>query len=77
VSCLFLWGDLLLALTFVSSNDQRAIQTGLLAFTDQYRRREWGPPFAAINLAAFPTIIIFLILNKRVIRGLTAGAVKG
>jgi len=77
VSFLFIWGDLLLALTFVSDSDQRTIQTGLLAFADQYGARQWGPTFAAISIATLPTLLVFLFLNKRVIRGLTAGAVKG
>jgi len=77
VSFLFIWGDLLVALTFVSSNELRTVQTGLLAFTDQYGQREWGPTFAAISIATLPTLVVFLALNQRVIRGLTAGAVKG
>ncbi len=77
VSFLFIWGDLLLALTFVSDSDQRTIQTGLLAFADQYGARRWGPTFAAISIATLPTLLVFVLLNQRVIRGLTAGAVKG
>lgn len=77
VSFLFIWGDLLLALTFTSDSGERTIQTGLLAFADQYGARRWGPTFAAISIATLPTLLVFVILNQRVIRGLTAGAVKG
>jgi raffinose/stachyose/melibiose transport system permease protein len=77
VQFFFLWNDLLLSLTFISDDDLRTIQTGLLRFTDQYGSRQWGPTFASISLAVFPTLVIYLLLNQRIIRGLTAGSVKG
>jgi ABC-type glycerol-3-phosphate transport system permease component len=40
-------------------------------------RVQWGPTFASISLAVFPTLIIYLILNQQVIKGLTAGSLKG
>jgi ABC-type glycerol-3-phosphate transport system permease component len=36
-----------------------------------------GPAFAEVSMAALPTLVLYLFLNKRVIRGLTAGGVKG
>ena len=72
-----LWNDLLFSLTFISSDNQRTIQTGLLNFTGQYGQVQWGPTFAAVSLTVFPTLIVYLILNQQVIKGLTAGSVKG
>ena len=77
VQFFFLWNDLLFSLTFISSDSLRTIQTGLLNFTGQYGQIQWGPTFAAICLAVFPTLIIYLILNQRVMKGLTAGSLKG
>jgi len=77
VQFFFLWNDLLFSLTFISSDELRTIQTGLLNFSGQYGQVQWGPTFAAISLAVFPTLIIYLILNQQVIKGLTAGSVKG
>lgn len=77
VQFFFLWNDLLLSLTFITSNSRRTIQTGLLNFTGQYGAVEWGPTFAAVCLTILPTLILYLILNRRVMRGLTAGSVKG
>jgi len=67
----------LFSLTFISSDNLRTIQTGLLNFTGEYGQVQWGPTFAAICLAVFPTLIVYLILNQRVIKGLTAGSLKG
>jgi raffinose/stachyose/melibiose transport system permease protein len=77
VQFFFLWNDLLFSLTFISSDSLRTIQTGLLNFTGEYGQIQWGPTFAAICLAVFPTLILYLLLNQRVIKGLTAGSLKG
>lgn len=39
--------------------------------------QQWGPTFAAITISVLPTLALYLILNKSIIKGLTAGAVKG
>jgi raffinose/stachyose/melibiose transport system permease protein len=77
VQFFFLWNDLLFSLTFISSDSLRTIQTGLLNFTGQYGQVQWGPTFAAVSLTVFPTLILYLILNQQVIKGLTAGSIKG
>jgi raffinose/stachyose/melibiose transport system permease protein len=77
VNFFFLWNDLLFSLTFISSDNLRTIQTGLLNFTGQYGQVQWGPTFAGVAITVFPTLIVYLILNQQVIKGLTAGSVKG
>ncbi|MBD8059197.1 carbohydrate ABC transporter permease [Cellulomonas sp. JH27-2] len=77
VQFFFLWNDLLIALTFTSSDDLRTIQVGLLNFQGQFGQIEYGPTLAAICLNVFGTLVIYLFLNKRVMKGLTAGSVKG
>lgn len=77
VQFLFFWNDLLFSLTFMTTNDSRTIQAGLLAFIGQFGQTEWGPTFASICISVVPTLLIYLILNQRVMKGLTDGAVKG
>ena len=77
VQFFFLWNELLFALTFISSDSNRTIPTGLLNFTGEHGSVDWGPTFAAVCLAVFPTLILYVVLNQKVIKGLTAGAVKG
>jgi raffinose/stachyose/melibiose transport system permease protein len=77
VQFFFLWNDLLIALTFTNSNDLRTIQVGLLNFTGQYGAVQYGPTFAAIAVNVFGTLLIYLFLNQQVMKGLTAGSVKG
>jgi raffinose/stachyose/melibiose transport system permease protein len=77
VQFFFFWNDLLFALTFMTTNDSRTIQAGLLAFIGQFGQTEWGPTFASICISIVPTLLIYLILNQRVMKGMTDGAVKG
>ncbi|WP_027483068.1 carbohydrate ABC transporter permease [Deinococcus pimensis] len=77
VQFFFMWNDLLVSLTFIQNPDMRTVQSGLLAFTGQYGQREWGPTFASISLAVAPTVLVYLLLNQLVMKGMAAGAVKG
>jgi raffinose/stachyose/melibiose transport system permease protein len=64
-------------MTFISSNNMKTVQTGLLYFSDQYGNRNWGAIFACISISVMPTLILYITLNKLVIQGMTAGAIKG
>lgn len=77
VQFFFMWNDLLFSLTFMQNPDHRTVQSGLLAFTGQYGQQDWGPTFAAIALAVTPTVLVYLLLNQMVMKGMAAGAVKG
>ena len=71
------WNDLLVALTFNSKPSLSTIQVGLLNFNGQYGQVEYGPLLAAISIVIFATFIVYALINQRVMRGLTAGSVKG
>lgn len=77
VQFFFIWNDLLIALTFTNSQDLRTVQVGLLNFTGDFGATQYGPLFAAICINVFGTLAIYLVLNQKVMKGLTAGAVKG
>jgi raffinose/stachyose/melibiose transport system permease protein len=77
VQFFFLWNDLLIALTFTTDDSQRTVQVGLLNFTGQFGTVEYGPTFAAICINVLLILAIYVFLNQRVMRGLSAGAVKG
>jgi raffinose/stachyose/melibiose transport system permease protein len=72
-----IWNDLLVALTFNSKPSLSTIQVGLLNFNGQYGEVEYGPLLAAISIVIFATFIVYALINQRVMRGLTAGSVKG
>ncbi|HLH83882.1 MAG TPA: carbohydrate ABC transporter permease [Trebonia sp.] len=72
-----IWNDLLVALTFNSKPSLSTVQVGLLNFNGQYGQVAYGPLLAAISIVIFSTFIVYALINQRVMRGLTAGSVKG
>jgi raffinose/stachyose/melibiose transport system permease protein len=76
VQFFFIWNDLLIALTFTTNDSLRTVQVGLIEFTGQYGETAYGPLFAAISINVVGALILYLLINQRIIKGMTAGAVK-
>lgn len=77
VQFFLIWNDLLFAITFANRRDLNTIQAGLLNFSGEYGTLDYGPLFAAICITVGGVLVLYLFLNQRIIRGLSAGAVKG
>ncbi|MCF0133474.1 MAG: carbohydrate ABC transporter permease [Blautia sp.] len=73
----FKWNDLIYSMTFISSTNLKTMQTGLLYFQDEFGTKNWGAIFASVSICVVPMLIMYLFLNKKVIEGMTSGAVKG
>jgi multiple sugar transport system permease protein len=70
------WNEFLVALTLTSSTDMRTITVGISLFRGEFAF-PWGVISAAVLLATVPIVTVILAGQRLVIRGLTAGAVKG
>lgn len=70
------WNEFLYALTFQSSTDTRTLPVGLQLFIGDYQIR-WDLLTASGVLSVIPVIVGFLIVQKYLVAGLAAGAVKG
>jgi len=70
------WNEFIYANVLVNSVDARTITTGLTLFIveDVFF---WGPMMAAACLASVPPVLLYLIFQRWVVKGLTLGAVKG
>ncbi len=73
---MYSWNNFLMPLVFVNKANMYTIPLGLFALGNQYRQ-EYGARMFALTLATIPMIVIFAINSKSLIRGLTAGAIKG
>ena len=75
-SFLAAWNEFLLALTFNTSNANYTLPVGLASFISPTKQL-WGD-FAALSIiAAIPVVLLFILFQKYLINGLTAGSVKG
>ena len=70
------WNELLFATIFVSSGSYRTLPVGVQQLFGQYTTR-WGPIGAALSIATIPTMIVYILLSKRIQDSFIAGAVKG
>jgi len=68
--------DFLWPLIITSSTNMRPLQVGITLFLGLVVY-EWGPVMATTALTITPMIIIYILLQRRFIEGITAGAVKG
>jgi ABC-type glycerol-3-phosphate transport system permease component len=70
------WNELLYAMVIASSDNLKTLPVGLYAQIGG-EMTEWGVVLAWSSMITLPSMIFFLLVNKQIVRGLTAGAIKG
>ena len=70
------WSELLFALMLISQTDVSTFPVGLLSFVSKFGV-DFGQMMAAGVLALIPAVLFFLLIQRFLVQGLTAGAVKG
>ncbi|MFC7330059.1 carbohydrate ABC transporter permease [Marinactinospora rubrisoli] len=70
------WNEFVLALTFMNSSDNYTVAVGLRQFFGQYTT-DWGAVMAASTIITLPVMVFFLFVQRGLVSGLVAGAVKG
>ncbi|CDI09959.1 carbohydrate ABC transporter permease [Agrobacterium pusense] len=70
------WSELLFALMLISGNQSATFPLGLLTFVSKFSV-DFGQMMAAGVLALIPACLFFLLIQRYLVQGLTAGAVKG
>jgi multiple sugar transport system permease protein len=71
------WNEYLYALVIISDERRKTLPTGIVASLITPYNIEWGMVMAASVLASAPILIAFIFLQRYVVRGFGAGAVKG
>ncbi len=75
---IFCWNDFVFAISLTSSNNSRTVPAALAFFTGESTFTEpTGSIAAAAIVVTIPIIVFVLIFQRRIVSGLTAGAVKG
>ncbi len=75
---MFAWNDFLFAISLTSTNDARTVPAAIAFFTGSSRfQQPTGSIAAASVVVTVPIILVVLIFQRRIVAGLTSGAVKG
>lgn len=75
---IFAWNDFLFAISLTSTNQARTVPAAIAFFTGSSRfEQPTGSIAAAAVVVTIPLVIMVLIFQRRIVAGLTAGAVKG
>jgi raffinose/stachyose/melibiose transport system permease protein len=72
---LSVWNEFLFGLTFLQKPELKPVSTSLFAFQQQFFR-DWGLTNAGSVIMVVPVILLFLLLQRRFIEGLTQGGLK-
>ena len=73
---LYSWNEFLFALSFTLGPERYTVPVAITLFRGQYQV-PWGQILAAAVVATAPVAVMVLLMQRRIIAGLTAGAVKG
>ncbi|MDQ0063273.1 carbohydrate ABC transporter permease [Paenibacillus harenae] len=77
VNVLNIWNEYIVGTILINDPAQYTlpIEIGIMQAEMQYRT-EWGPLFAALLMTIIPVLIVYIIFQKKIASGITAGAVK-
>ena len=70
------WNEFMMASTYLSSQKWKTLPFSVLEFTGQYSSN-YAVQFAVMALTASPAVIVYILLNKHITKGVALGAVKG
>ena len=74
-SFVYAWGDLIYGITFITNPNMRPITSSIYNYVQQYQTL-WKSTMAFGIIAITPVVLIFIIMQKYIVSGLTNGAVK-
>ncbi len=70
------WNSFLMPMLYLQREALRTLPLGVMLFSGRYST-QYGLFFAGVTIATLPVVIAYILLQRRVTAGLTAGAVKG
>jgi raffinose/stachyose/melibiose transport system permease protein len=71
-----IWNDLWFPLILTRAENARTVTFGVSLLFGQYQT-DWNAILSTLSMASVPVLILYLLMSKQFIKGLTAGAIKG
>ena len=73
-----IWNEYFLSLIFANGDTVKPVAVGLYSMIQSMRYTgDWAGMFAAVIIVFLPTFILYIVLHKRIIAGITSGGIKG
>jgi len=73
-----IWNEYIFALVFVNTPENKTLPLGLASVSIQAQyRTDFGLMFAALVIVVLPTLLVYVLLQRQLTEGITAGALKG
>jgi N-acetylglucosamine transport system permease protein len=73
-----IWNEYFMSLIFANRANVRPVAVGLYNMIQSMRYTgDWGGMFASVVIVFLPTFILYILLSEKIIKGVTAGAIKG
>jgi ABC-type glycerol-3-phosphate transport system permease component len=73
-----LWNEYLFALVFVNASTKKTLPLGLASVSIQAQyKTDFGLMFAGLVIVMVPTLVVYILLQRQLTRGITLGALKG
>jgi multiple sugar transport system permease protein len=72
---IFAWNEFIFAMTLLTSYNKRVLNIGIFAFAGKWDV-QWNYLLGAAFLSTIPILMLFLIIEKHLAKGITAGAIK-
>ncbi|PZQ91602.1 MAG: carbohydrate ABC transporter permease [Leifsonia xyli] len=78
ITAVSLWNEVMIALIFIQSNDNYTLGLSLMSLLSaiQYSRADYGVLFAGVSIMLLPMLLLFILLRRFVIEGMTLGVGK-
>ncbi len=75
ITCLNAWNEFLMALLFIVDPGMKTLPVGMIAF-EQAHNTDYPTLLSGLSLISVPTLLVYALFNRQVVRGVIAGAVK-
>jgi len=78
MNALTVWNEYIMATVLINDPVKYTIPVGIAVMQGEMQyRTEWGPLFAGLSISMIPVIVMYVIYQRQITGGLTAGALKG
>lgn len=77
LNLLWIWNDFLLPLLMLTDSDDYTLLLSINMLFGQYNNNDWTAILAGLILSMLPVVVLYIFLQKHIVKGISEGAIKG